>query len=55
MVLQKVLEGDPAAMLIQLNVKEGNVNDIVNEIVRSSYQVRWPVFACTHVCLTSHS
>ena len=37
---QKVLEGDSAAMLIQLDVKEGNVNDIVNESVCSSYQVR---------------
>lgn len=26
--------------LIQLDVKEGNVNDIVNESIRSTYQVR---------------
>ena len=35
-----MLEGDPAMTLIQLDVKEGNVNDIVNESVRSTYQVR---------------
>ena len=39
-LLQKVLEGDPGMTLIQLDVKEGNVNDIVNESVRSTYQVR---------------
>ena len=39
-LLQKVLEGDPAMTLIQLDVKEGNVNDIVNESIRSTYQVR---------------
>lgn len=39
-MLQKVLEGDPAMMLVQLDVKEGSVNDIVNESVRSMYQVR---------------
>ena len=39
-MLQKMLEGDPAMMLIQLDVKEGSVNDIVNESVRSTYQVR---------------
>ena len=40
MLLQKVLEGDPAMTLIQLDVKRGNVNDIVNDSIRSSYQVR---------------
>ena len=34
-----MLEGDPAMTLIQLDVKEGNVNDIVNESIRSTYQV----------------
>ena len=40
MLLQKVLEGDPAMTLIQLDVKRGNVNDIVHDGIRSSYQVR---------------
>ncbi|DBA76239.1 TPA: hypothetical protein ACH3X1_009959 [Trebouxia sp. C0004] len=39
MLLQKVLEGDPAMTLIQLDVKRGNVSDIVNDSIRSSYQV----------------
>lgn len=45
-LLQKVLEGDPAMTLIQLDVKEGNVNDIVNESVRSTYQVSNAAIAC---------
>lgn len=36
---QKVLEGDPAMILVQLDVKRGNVNDIVNDSIKSSYQV----------------
>ena len=40
MLLQKVLEGDAAMTLIQLDVKRGNVNDIVNDSIRSTYQVR---------------
>ncbi|DBB11361.1 TPA: hypothetical protein ACH3X3_006783 [Trebouxia sp. C0006] len=36
---KKVLEGDPAMTLIQLDVKRGNVNDIINDSIRSSYQV----------------
>ncbi len=40
MLLQKVLEGDPAMTLIQLDVKRGNVNDIVNDSIRSTCQVR---------------
>ncbi|DBA69139.1 TPA: hypothetical protein ACH3X2_013048 [Trebouxia sp. C0005] len=37
---KKVLEGDPAMTLIQLDVKRGDVNNIVNDSIRSSYQVR---------------
>ncbi|KAL0042930.1 hypothetical protein WJX79_004170 [Trebouxia sp. C0005] len=36
---KKVLEGDPAMTLIQLDVKRGDVNNIVNDSIRSSYQV----------------
>ena len=38
-MMQKVLEGDPEMKLIQLDAKRGNVNDIVNDSIRSSYQV----------------
>lgn len=54
-MLQKVLEADPATMLIQLDVKQGNVNEIVNESVRSTYQVRLLYLSfncpCSHVCV----
>ena len=52
-MLQKVLEGDPAMMLIQLDVKEGSVNDIVNESVRSTYQVRQLYLSMEFSCSVS--
>lgn len=51
-LLQKVLEGDPAMTLIQLDVKEGNVNDIVNESIRSTYQVRHLYLSACHCLVT---
>ncbi len=55
MLPQKVLEGDPAMTLIQLDVKRGDVNDIANDSIRSSYQVRQDVHAFGRILLPTIS